>query len=255
MKELNTAITKGKEKVEVLEDTIESKTKEIEKLKVDIEALEKEIGEIEAASAKAKKIREDEETAYTEADSDFKETIEAIQTCIDSLESTKKDTDKPTGSLLEKSVTKVINLASLLVSEKEQKVLSSFLQEAQQPTKPKAKVYTFKSQGVIELLKKLMEKFETDQLDATKAETNALNAYNLAKQAREEAMEAAEKSKDEKEKLKGQAEEDLVAAEEDLTETKDDLAKNEESLETVTADCQAKADEHSARTAAREQEL
>merc|ERR1719161_1599064 len=233
MKELNTAITKGKEKVEVLEDTIESKTKEIEKLKVDIEALEKEIGEIEAASAKAKKIREDEETAYTEADSDFKETIEAIQTCIDSLEDTKGQVDKPTGSLFEKSVTKVINLASLLVSEKEQKVLSSFLQEVQQPTKPKAKVYSFKSQGVIELLKKLMEKFETDQLDATKAETNAVNAYHLAKQAREEALEAATKSKEEKEQIKG----------------------DEESLESTTAECQTKADEYSARTAAQENEI
>merc|ERR1719160_1790513 len=66
MKELNTAITKGKEKIEVLEDTIESKTKEIKKLEVDIAALEKELEEIEAASAKAKKIREDEADAYKE---------------------------------------------------------------------------------------------------------------------------------------------------------------------------------------------
>merc|ERR1719420_2008316 len=165
--------------------------------------------------------------------------------------------DKPTGSLLEqKSVKKVLNLASMLVSEKEQKVLSSFLQEAQQqPKKPKAKVYSFKSQGVIELLKKLQEKFETDQLEATKAETNALNAYNLAKQAREEALEAAQKSKDEKEKIKGQAEEDLAAAEKDLSDTKSDLAANEKSLEDVTAECQTKADEYETRSTAREGEI
>jgi hypothetical protein len=255
MKELTTAITKGKEAAEVLEDTIEAKMKEIEKFEVDIEALTKQLEEIEAAAAKAKKIREEQETAYKEADSDFKETIEAIQTCIDSLEDTKKETDKPTGSLLENSVTKVLNLASLLVSEKEQKVLSSFLQEARQPKKPKAKVYSFKSQGVIELLKKLMEKFETDQLDATKAETNALNAYNLAKQAREEAQEAAEKSKEEKEKIKGQAEEDKAAAEKDLEDVRKDLAANEESLETATSECQTKKDEYESRTAAREDEI
>jgi len=51
----------------------------------------------------------------------------------------------------------------------ERVVLYSFLQEMHQPKKPKAKVYSFKSQGVIELLKKLMEKFETDKLDTTKA--------------------------------------------------------------------------------------
>jgi len=255
MKELNKAITEGKEKVEVLEDTIESLTKEIAKLEVDIETLTKQIEEIEAASVKAKKIREDEEAAYKEADSDFTETIDAIQTCIDSLEDTKGETDKPTGSLLEKSVTKVLNLASLLVSDNEQKVLSSFLQEVRQPKKPKAKVYSFKSQGVIELLKKLMEKFETDQLEATKAETNSLNAYNLAKQAREEALETAQKSKEEKEKIKGQAEEDLAAAEKDLEDTKSDLAANEKSLEDITAECQTKADEYESRSAAQENEI
>merc|ERR1719473_2474288 len=99
-----------------------------------------------------------------------------------------------------------------MLSDNERGVITAFIQGARQPKKPKAKVYTFKSQGVIELLKKLKEKFETDQLDATKAETNAVNAYNLAKQAREEALEAAQKSKDEKEKIKGQAEEALAEA-------------------------------------------
>jgi DNA repair exonuclease SbcCD ATPase subunit len=249
-KELTTAITKGKEQVEVLEDTIAGLKKQIEKLEVDIAALEKQIGEIEAAAAKAEKIREDEEKTYTEADADFKETISAIQEVIDGLEDAKKG-----ASLLETSVTKVLNLASMFVSEHEQKVLSSFLQEARQPKKPKAKGYTFKSQGVIELLKKLKEKFETDQLETTKAETNSLNSYNLAKQAREEAKEAAEKSKTEKEEIKGEAEGDLTDAESDLELTKKDLADNEASLETVTADCQTKADEYSTRSAARENEI
>merc|ERR1740138_754637 len=77
-------------------------------------------------AAKAKKIREEEEATYKEADADFTETIEAIQTCITSLSDTKEETDKPTGSLLSQSVKKVLNLASLLVSDKDQKVLSSF---------------------------------------------------------------------------------------------------------------------------------
>jgi hypothetical protein len=140
----------------------------------------------------------------------------------------------------------------MLVSEEERTVLTSFLQ---QPKKPKAKVYSFKSQGVIELLKKLMEKFEKDKLAATKAETNSLNSYNLAKQAREEALEAAQKSKDEKEDIKGQAEEDLAAAEKDLADTKKDLAANEESLEKTTAECETKADEWATRSEARENEI
>jgi predicted nucleic acid-binding Zn-ribbon protein len=217
-KALTTAITEGKEKIENLESEIESLQKSIEKLEVDIATLEKQLEENEVASAKAKKIREDEAKVYEEADADFEETIDAIQTCIDSLEGTKGDVDS---LLAQKSVTKVLNLAALLVSEKEQTVLASFLQTMQQqPKKPKAKVYSFKSQGVIELLKKLMEKFETDKLETTKAETNAVNAYKLSKQAREEAAEAATKSKDEKTEIKGQNEEDLAKKRERLGQHK-----------------------------------
>merc|ERR1719335_998807 len=134
-KELTTEITKGKETIEVLEDTIEAKTKEIEKLKADIELLEKQIEENGAASAKADKIRAEEEETYKQADADFDETIDAIQQCIDALEGTKGDVDS---LLAQKSVKKVLNLASMLVSDKEQVVLSSFLQEMQQqPKKPK----------------------------------------------------------------------------------------------------------------------
>merc|ERR1719428_603925 len=251
-KELSGAIKAEKAKIEILEDEIESKTKLKETLEKEIAELEKELEESEAAGAKADKIRDDTKAEYEQAESDFKDTIAAIEECITALEDTKGEVDS---LLAQRSVRKVLALAETMLPDNERGVITAFLQGVQQPTKPKAKVYSFKSQGVIELLKKLKEKFETDQLDATKAETNALNAYNLAKQAREEALEAAQKSKDEKEKIKGQAEEDLVAAEEDLTETKDDLAKNEESLETVTADCQTKADEYKARSEAQAAEL
>jgi len=52
--------------------------------------------------------------------------------------------------------------------------------------------------GIVELLKKLQEKFEDERLAGQKAETNAVNNYNLAKQAREAKVTAAEKSKSQK---------------------------------------------------------
>merc|ERR1719446_1767943 len=60
--------------------------------------------------------------------------------------------------------------------------------------------YDFKSENVIELLKQLQLKFEDDKLAGTKAETNAINAYDLAKEARDNSIDAAEKSKKQKEK-------------------------------------------------------
>merc|ERR1740117_2841902 len=60
--------------------------------------------------------------------------------------------------------------------------------------------YDFKSGNVIELLKNLKLKFEDDKLAGTKAETNALNAYDLSKEARDNAIDAAKKSKNKKTK-------------------------------------------------------
>merc|ERR1719486_1014642 len=59
--------------------------------------------------------------------------------------------------------------------------------------------YDFKSENVIELLKQLKLKFEDDKLAGTKAETNSINNYEMAKEARDNAIKAAKKSKKEKE--------------------------------------------------------
>ncbi|CAK0812065.1 unnamed protein product, partial [Prorocentrum cordatum] len=53
------------------------------------------------------------------------------------------------------------------------------------------KTYNFKSGNVVELLKELKSKFEDDRVEATKAETAAKNAYDLAEDARSKAIEAS----------------------------------------------------------------
>merc|ERR550537_1644969 len=138
------------------------------------------------------------------------------------------------------------------MSDTDRGVISAFLQ---QPKKPKAKVYTFKSQGVIELLKKLKEKFEGEQLDATKAETNSVNSYNLAKDAREQQEKAARKAKEEKESILGETESALADMEEELTSTQEDLKANEASLAETTSECDVKTQEWEARSKTREGEI
>jgi len=251
LKELETAIKSEKEKIENLEATVESKKALIKTLEEDIEALEKQLTENEEATSKAKKMREDANKEYEEAQKDFDATIDAVQQCIDKLSDA-----KGSSLLAEQSVQKVIGLAEALVSEPERVMLTSFLQEfGAQPKKPEPKVYTFKSGSVVELLKKLKEKFETDKQDAIVAETASLNAHNLAQDARDQAKEAAEKSKEEKEGIKGDAETDLADAEESLKSTEDDLKANEKSLEDLTAERDLKADEWETRVKTREQEI
>merc|ERR1719197_1367317 len=116
--------------------------------------------------------------------------------------------------------------------------LSALLQEGQEPKK-----YNFKSGNVIELLKKLKAQFENDKLEATKAETNAINAYELAKDARKNAIDTAAASKEEKEKLLGDAKQAEAAAAEELEYVTMDLEADTMTLDETNSMCAIKAGE------------
>merc|ERR1719454_750325 len=74
------------------------------------------------------------------------------------------------------------------------------------PFKPKAKAFSAHQGGVIETFKHLEEDWAADKLAEEEQETNAINAYNLAKQARDSAISTAEASKSEKESIKADRE-------------------------------------------------
>merc|ERR1719305_132593 len=84
------------------------------------------------------------------------------------------------------------------------------------PFKPKAKVFSNHEGGVIETFKHLEEGWNIDKLSEEEQETNALNAYKLAKQARDTAIKTAEDSKSEKESIKSGKEQEKATAESDL---------------------------------------
>merc|ERR550537_991543 len=83
------------------------------------------------------------------------------------------------------------------------------------PFKPKAKVFSNHEGGVIETFKHLEEGWGIDKLSEEEQETNALNAYKLAKQARDTAISTAKASKNEREGIKGNKEGEKATAESD----------------------------------------
>merc|ERR1719446_940388 len=115
--------------------------------------------------------------------------------------------------------------------------------------------YDFKSENVIELLKQLQLKFEDDKLAGTKAETNAINAYDLAKEARDNSIDAAEKSKKQKEKELATTKKDIADAKEELKSTQDDLEKDSASLKDTEDSCRTKKSEWDTRSETRSLEI
>merc|ERR1719446_1549275 len=115
--------------------------------------------------------------------------------------------------------------------------------------------YDFKSENVIELLKQLKLKFEDDKLAGTKAETNAINAYDLAKEARDNSIDAAEKSKKQKEKELATTKKSIADAKEELKSTQDDLKADSATLEETEDACRTKKSEWDTRSKTRSLEI
>merc|ERR1719421_1159958 len=99
------------------------------------------------------------------------------------------------------------------------------------------------------------EGWAADKLAEEEKETNALNAYNLAKQARDSAISTAEASKAEKEGIKADKESEKGQAESSLAEQKNMLESDTATLEAADADCKTMTAEYDERTKIRNGEL
>merc|ERR1719238_2170029 len=116
------------------------------------------------------------------------------------------------------------------------------------PFKPKAKVFSNHEGGVIETFKHLEEGWNIDKLSEEEQETNALNAYKLAKQARDTAIKTAKASKSEKEGIKGNKESEKATAESDKAEQEKALAGDTATLEDTDKECKSTAAQFEERT-------
>merc|ERR1719297_645808 len=261
IEELQKAVTEGKETIESLELKIDSLKGQEKELKEEIETLTEEFKKAEAAGSDADKVRKEEADLYDKADKDFEETIKAIGDAITALEDAKKSTSAASLAQTKMDVVARLPLVLEQLSEEQQEALLADRDSPREKiladgmAKAHEKKYTFKSNNVVDLLKELKLKFEDDRVTATKEETNKLNEYELAKEARKAAIAAAKDAKSEKEETLGTVQKDLATAESDLKNTKEDLEADEKSLADTEKSCMMKKTEWDERTEIRKGEM
>jgi hypothetical protein len=259
---LKDAIAEEKETIADLKDKLAGLEKDKETLEEDISTLEEQIADLDAAAKKAKEIRDDEAALYKKANNDLEKTIKAVEACITALTDAESKTEAKM-LLAQHHVKMVLSLVGKKATEVQRRGLEAFAKPREKPDEFFAKgdlgahvdKYDFKSENVIELLKQLKLKFEDDKLAGTKAETNAVNAYDLAKEARDNAKKAANKSKDKKEKELSEVESAIADAEKKLKDTEDDLAADSKSLEDTEDNCATRKSEWETRTETRKLEI
>jgi len=265
-KTLSEAIKKGKETVDELSSKIDGLRETEKVLTEEIAQLGKEIEKIDTESEAAKKIRESEAGFYDETDVDLASTIQAITDAIKLLEEPKEKTESV---LLAQEKLKAISPFLEKEADNEHRsLLASFLQARivdEPKARPKLKAggdyeghidkSSFKSSSVVEMLKKLKLKFEDDKIASDKGETNSINAYELALNARELLRTKKEDSKKAKSTELSDTQSDLTMAESDLEDTQKDLDSDESTFAETQKLCAVKASEWAERSDTRKMEM
>merc|ERR1719379_1022011 len=235
---------------------IETLKADIQKYAADAEALAKEIAvhdedistwtnDIKAAT----KVREIEKADYDAKHQDYTESIDALERAIKVIKESAKDV--PQGGAL-------LQLKNLnLIPEDAKKAIDAFFQDADEfsEDQPATAAYEHQSQGIIDMLEKLLNKFVDELRDMEKEEGESLHAFEMLIDDMNAQIDDSTRRRNEKAEekaLKLQAKAEAEGTLEDTTATRDDDIKY---LAEVTATCEKKASDFASRQQLRADEI
>jgi len=249
------AIEEANEKIDVLKADIEKATATAAKLTKEIAAHDEDInvwtGDIKAAT----KVRELEKADYDALHKDYSESVDALQRAIAVLK--KQAHDRKQTSFVQVSALKQLSL----IPVEAKRTIDAFLSSAEEPTEglavsaPEAYGYEFQSQGVIEMLEKLLDKFIDERTVLEKEEMNTKHAYEMLVQDLEAQIAQSTQDRDEKAELKAKTLQAKADAEGDLKDTTDTRDADVKYLADLTATCEQKAADFEARQDLRAEEI
>jgi len=251
------AIKEANERIEVLKADIQKNTAKAAKLTKEIAELDEDIsiwtGDIKAAT----KVREIEKADYDALHKDYSESVDALERAIAVLK--KQSHDRKQASLLQ--VSSLMNLQ--LIPAEAKKAIDAFIQQDQEEwapeglavSAPEANAYEFQSNGVIEMLEKLLDKFIDERTTLEKEEMNSKHAYDMLMQDLNAQIAQATKDRDEKAESKAKALQAKADAEGDLKDTTTTRDEDQKYLDELVATCEQKASDFESRQQLRAEEI
>jgi len=251
------AIKEANERIDVLKADIQKYTAKAAKLTKEIAELDEDIsiwtGDIKAAT----KVREIEKADYDALHKDYSESVDALERAIAVLK--KQSHDRKQASLLQ--VSSLMNLQ--LIPAEAKKAIDAFIQQDQEEwapeglavSAPEANAYEFQSNGVIEMLEKLLDKFIDERTTLEKEEMNSKHAYDMLMQDLNAQIAQATKDRDEKAESKAKALQAKADAEGDLKDTTTTRDEDQKYLDELVATCEQKASDFESRQQLRAEEI
>merc|ERR1719399_2801424 len=191
-------------------EMMESLTSDIEKYNSDAEAASKvitkddsDISTWEGNLKAAIKVREVEKEDYAATFADYGESITALEEGIATMKKENHATPGSAAAMLQVS-------KAPLIPKETKRAIAAFLQQDPEENlavglaAPEANAYEFQSQGIIDMLDGLLEKFEDERSDLEKSEMNAQNAHEMLAQDLKSQIKDATQARTEKSEAKAQ---------------------------------------------------
>merc|ERR1712038_1288050 len=247
------AIAEADEKIEILKADIKKYTNDAEKLAKEIAGHDDDLAAWTGDKKAATKVRAMEKGDYDETHKDYSESIDALERAIAVLK-------KQAFTRKKASFAQLAAVAKLTLIPKEAKeAINVFLQqepdEGLAVSAPEAYGYEFQSQGVIEMLEKLLDKFIGERTVLEKEEMNSVQAFEMLIQDLTAQLEQANQDRTEKAETKAKKLQAKADAEGDLTETTTTKEADKKYLADLVATCEQKATDFESRQQLRTEEL
>merc|ERR1719181_1044415 len=249
------AIKEANEMIEVLKADIQKYTADVALLTKEIAELDEDVaiwtGDIKAAT----NVREIEKADYDATHKDYSESVDALERAIDVLK--KQSHDRKQSSLLQVSS---LSKLSLIPAEAKRAIDAFVQQEDMAPeglavSAPEANAYEFQSNGIIEMLQKLLDKFIDERTALEKEEMNSKHAYDMLMQDLNAQIAQGTKDRDEKAESKATALQAKADATGDLKDTTTTMEADVKYLAELTATCEEKAADFESRQQLRAEEI
>merc|ERR1719399_1795398 len=247
------AIAEANEMMEVLQADIEKSEATATQLAGEIADHDADITTWEGDMKAATKVREIELTDYTATHKDYSESITALEGAIATISSTNRDVKQAGAALTQVS-------SSPLFPPESKKLIDAFLSldkedENLAVAAPEANAYEFQAQGVVDMLSKLLGKFQDERSTLEESETNAKHSFEMLSADLKTQLEAANTARSDKMSAKAEALQSSADSKgqlADTTTTRDDDTKYAADL---TATCEQKSTDFANRQTLRAEEI
>merc|ERR1719197_1431140 len=229
--------------IEKYEATAAAAAKEVASLDADISTWE---GDTQAAQ----KVRDIERSDYQATHKDYSESIYALEMAISTLMKTSGDVKQAAASLAQVS-------ESQLFPKESKKVLDAFLAMNTDDAlyAPEANAYEFQSKAIVDMLSKLLGKFDDERTALEEEETAAVHSFEMLKADLTNQLDAANTARTQQAEIKAKALQgaaDSKGALQDTVTTRDDDEKYSADL---TATCEQKSTDFANRQILRGEEI